>query len=256
MSSEQFDIIFRGDLVFGQPLAEVKLRLQQLFNLDAAKVDRLFTGRPIALKRGLDRASAVKYQQALLRAGAQVELQAAANTAPTPAAVAAPTPGPHLESTSATSAQRPVHQAPSALGISMPGIGVAPEPELIAQVAQESSLSLRPQAGNILDVSEQPAPVVARVIVPTIELADLGADLINDHEKMELPITPVAIQHWGLTQVGEDLLQASERPLAAPQVMVDLGLDLAPVGADLGQIKSSIQAAIPDTSRLSLADQA
>src|SRR5690606_27763711 len=74
MSTPEFDIIFRGDIVLGHQLAEVKLRLQQLFKVDAAKVDALFTGRPVPLKRKLDEATANKYRAALLKAGAQVAI--------------------------------------------------------------------------------------------------------------------------------------------------------------------------------------
>ncbi|RYZ83522.1 MAG: hypothetical protein EOO68_32850, partial [Moraxellaceae bacterium] len=66
MSDQQFDIIFRGDIVFGHQLMDVKARLQQLFKADAAKVDALFSGRPVPLKRGLDIASAQKYKDALV----------------------------------------------------------------------------------------------------------------------------------------------------------------------------------------------
>src|SRR5690606_26150701 len=70
----QFDIIFPGDTVFGQQLADVKLRLQQLFKSDAAKIDALFTGRPVPLKRDLDESTANKYRDALLKAGAMVDI--------------------------------------------------------------------------------------------------------------------------------------------------------------------------------------
>ncbi|HSC66388.1 MAG TPA: hypothetical protein VLC79_01760, partial [Cellvibrio sp.] len=74
MSAPEFDIIFRGDIVFGHQLAEVKLKLQQLFKTDAAKIDALFTGRPVPLKRNLDEATANKYRDALLKVGAMVEV--------------------------------------------------------------------------------------------------------------------------------------------------------------------------------------
>src|SRR6187431_1959690 len=74
MSAPQFDIIFRGDIVFGHQLAEVKLKLQQLFKADAAKIDSLFSGRPVPLKRNMDEATAQKYRDALIKAGAMVEI--------------------------------------------------------------------------------------------------------------------------------------------------------------------------------------
>ena len=94
----QFDIIFRGDIVFGHQLADVKLRLQQLFKSDAAKIDSLFTGRPVPLKRNLDEATANKYRDALLKAGAMVEVcpsdKSPANAPAKPAPVAVRTPAP------------------------------------------------------------------------------------------------------------------------------------------------------------------
>jgi hypothetical protein len=77
MSEPGFDIIFRGDIVFGQSVVEVKQRLQQLFKADAARIDALFCGRPVPLKRNLDRASAEKYRAVLHKAGIEVELRPA-----------------------------------------------------------------------------------------------------------------------------------------------------------------------------------
>ena len=94
MSNQEFDIIFRGDIVFGHQLADVKQRLQQLFKADAAKVDALFSGRPVPLKRGLDQASAEKYKEALTRAGAQVDIVPGGETKPVSVSVARPLPTP------------------------------------------------------------------------------------------------------------------------------------------------------------------
>ena len=43
MSDQQFDVFFRGDIVAGQAVAEVKERLAGLFKLDAAQVEQLFS---------------------------------------------------------------------------------------------------------------------------------------------------------------------------------------------------------------------
>src|SRR5690554_4755014 len=70
-----FDIIFRGDIVIGEQLGDVKQRLQQLFKTDATKVDALFTCRPTPMKRNLDEATAYKYRDVLLKAGIHVEVR-------------------------------------------------------------------------------------------------------------------------------------------------------------------------------------
>lgn len=90
MSEQTFDIIFRGDIQLGQNLPEVKQRLQQLFNADSARIEQLFSGRPVALKRQLDVATAERYRAALLKAGALVSIAPSSQAAPTPAPAPAP----------------------------------------------------------------------------------------------------------------------------------------------------------------------
>ena len=75
MSAQQFDVFFRGDIVAGQTIVEVKERLANLFKLELAQVEPLFSGRPTAIRRNLDEATAKKYEQALLKIGAVVELR-------------------------------------------------------------------------------------------------------------------------------------------------------------------------------------
>ena len=65
MPESLFDIVFRGDLMPGHKLPEVKARLARLFKIDAARVEPLFSGAAVVLKRNLDRATADKYVAAL-----------------------------------------------------------------------------------------------------------------------------------------------------------------------------------------------
>lgn len=77
MSDKQYDIVFRGDVVIGHALADVKQRMAALFKTDTAKVDALFSGGLSVLKRNLDEPTAKKYQAVLLKAGAQVTVEVA-----------------------------------------------------------------------------------------------------------------------------------------------------------------------------------
>ncbi len=302
MSDQQFDIIFRGDIVFGHQLADVKARLQQLFKADAAKVDALFSGRPVPLKRGLDQASAQKYKEALLKAGAQVDIIAMGEIKPAtspvapPQSVAPPQPvalsesaQPPTPSAPLTLAQRLAQQetarleaeaeaekneitrreqaaretGPSAAGPA-PSWSLAPVgADLLGpaeKVVQEpltidtSSISLRAEGGNLLDATEQtPAPVIT-VVVPNYEVAEAGADLVRADEKMDLPLLEVELENWGLADLGEDLIDAAEKPVMKVPAIQVLDVGLAPVGTDLGQLKPQIEAVVPDTSGLRLAD--
>jgi hypothetical protein len=292
MSNQEFDIIFRGDIVFGHQLSDVKMRLQQLFKADAAKVDALFSGRPIPLKRGLDQASAEKYKEALIRAGAQVDIVKAGVTK----TVSAPV----IKSTATPSAVEPLSLAQrierqaaaeqeaaekaalkreqdereqaardAAQGIvpsankdswSLAPVGsyMLPSSEQVIEepvAIDTSAISLRAaEAGNILDANEQPPAPVATVIAPDFDVAEAGADLVRADEKIDLPLLEIELEDWGLADLGEDLISATEKPQVAIPVIHIPDVDLAPPGADLGQLRPHVDVDIPDVSGIRLAD--
>lgn len=68
--SEKFSVVLTGKLADGFELPQVKDNIAGLFKLAPEKVDRLFSGKPVALKRGVDKAQAMKLRNALARAGA------------------------------------------------------------------------------------------------------------------------------------------------------------------------------------------
>jgi len=284
MSDQQFDIIFRGDIVFGHQLADVKTRLQQLFKADATKIDALFSGRPVPLKRGLDEASAQKYKEALVRAGAQVDIVVMGETRP-----AKPQPAPVVPVTSLTLAQRLEKQeaiakaeaeaaaAQEAIrreqaereaeqsGIPIkPVWSLAPVGSYLLQPTEKtiqepldidtSAISLRPEGGNLVDAAEKPPIAVAAVTVPNFQVAEVGADLVSADEKMDLPLLEIELADWTLADLGQDLIAASEKAAVNIPVIHIPDVGLAPVGADLGQLKPQVQAVVPDVSGLRLAD--
>ncbi len=237
MSIEEFDIIFRGDIILGHSLAEVKQRLQQLFKTDAARVDALFTGRPVPLKRNLDAATAEKYRDVLTRAGAQVDIRPAGTT-PSPA-------------------ERPVPVRRSGWSLAPVGsflLTPSERPVFTPVAVDTSSLSLKPAEGYLLDSGEQRVVEPAAVDVPDFDVAEVGADLLSPEERPGLPLVSYEAGDWELAEAGADLLSAGEkaRPDAAPVVVGDYGL--APVGSDLGQIKPQVKPVTPDISGIRLAE--
>ena len=71
---QQFNVVFKGDLVKGATVDQVKSNLAKLFKADPAKLEHLFAGKAVIIKKGLDLAGADKYESVLRRAGAIVEL--------------------------------------------------------------------------------------------------------------------------------------------------------------------------------------
>jgi hypothetical protein len=239
MSAEEFDIVFRGDIVLGHQLTQVKQRLQQLFKSDAERVEALFTGRPVVLKRNLDRETAEKYRDALFKAGAQTTISPAGSVAAKAAAPAAPV------------ARKPVWSlAPAGSYLLAPS-----ERRVFTPLDLDvSRLTLRPAGEPLLDASEQPPAPEAPEVAAEFDLAEVGADLLAPEERPELPLVAYEAGDWDLAEVGADLLTEEERPQpeAPPIAVGDYGL--APVGSDLGQLKPEVKPLVPDISRLSLVE--
>ena len=75
MSGSSLEIVFRGDIVPGNTMVEVRDNLRELFKADDAQLAKLFSGRPVVIRRNLDEDAAKRYQQAMERAGAVVQVR-------------------------------------------------------------------------------------------------------------------------------------------------------------------------------------
>lgn len=291
MAEQQFDIIFRGDIVLGHNLAEVKVKLQQLFKTDTSKIDALFTGKPTPLKRGLDEATAQKYREVLLKAGAQVSVVAAVGEAqvnPAPAArpasvAASEQPAPNRPQSLAervaiqaaeqeaenarklalVAAQQAELEAQKAKAAAQGDFSLAPvgatllapsekKPEVVRDDIDVSYLSLREAEGNLVDVGEviQSIPTTVPELIAT--LAPVGELLISDNDKHELPLPVFDVSDWEVAEPGSILVNPDELPKSVPPIVPELVASLAPVGADLGQMKPIVTPVNPDISDLRL----
>lgn len=76
MPQNKYKIVFKGELLADAVLDEVKGLLAKLFKSDLTKINALFDGGPIALKRDLSSEEADKYLAALQRTGAKVYKEA------------------------------------------------------------------------------------------------------------------------------------------------------------------------------------
>lgn len=75
MSGQHFEVVFRGDIESGQSVTEVKQGLAKLFNADAAKIEQMFSGKPVVIKGNLDEPTANHYRSSLRKVGALVEIR-------------------------------------------------------------------------------------------------------------------------------------------------------------------------------------
>ncbi|AVE05757.1 DUF805 domain-containing protein [Pseudomonas palleroniana] len=76
MSDNRFKIVFDGALLPGVESTTAKLNLAELFKSEVEAIEKLFTGRPVALKRDLSRPDAETYLNALKNAGVDASIEA------------------------------------------------------------------------------------------------------------------------------------------------------------------------------------
>ena len=65
-----YSAIFRGKITEGQDIEKVKKNLAELFKVNSEKIERLFSGNPVTIKKNMDHTTAMKYKAAMEKAGA------------------------------------------------------------------------------------------------------------------------------------------------------------------------------------------
>jgi uncharacterized protein YbjQ (UPF0145 family) len=95
--ADQYDIIFEGKTAPGKEIDSVKQALMKLLKANADRVEQLFVGKPVSIRKNVDAATAEKYRKALEAAGAVCHLRPTNGTGSPkdsrrPAAAAPPTP--------------------------------------------------------------------------------------------------------------------------------------------------------------------
>lgn len=216
--SERFRLIFRGEVLPGQHPAVVRKRLSQAASFDDAALDRLFSGRPVVLKREADRATAARFQVLFKKAGARLRVM--------PVEAAA------------------VQDSPP------PDSGPVSGPTTAAEASGEGGLTLLPPGAPVLREDER-TPWRPREI-DTSRLNLDGAQYVVPEESRPLPAPDVS--HLTLAEPGENLGPERPAPLR-PAVDVDtVAFDLAEPGADLGTGQRAAPPPAPDVSHLGLVD--
>jgi uncharacterized protein YbjQ (UPF0145 family) len=66
----RYNVVFEGKILPDRDLAGVKRELAAVMKMEAETVERLFSGRPVVLRRGVDAAAGEKFQKSFRAAGA------------------------------------------------------------------------------------------------------------------------------------------------------------------------------------------
>ena len=241
-----FDIIFLGQLQPGHTLAEVKRRLIELFKADAAKIDALFSGVAVPLKRNLDQAGAKKYQAVLARAGIKVQVRASkASAAPNADAenvrsdrLAAQVKRRAELSATATTSKPMSMSERLALAESPPAFVPVvnkkdPTSAAKAQVIPESGLTVADLGADVLTASERRRVTPVSVDTSAMSLREEVGDLLDASEKDKEVQSDFDLGRYELAATGEDLLHDHEKLVVDAIEVNTSGLLLIDAGADM-----------------------
>ena len=179
--SDEYRLVFSAEVISGQHPAVVNKRLQAVLKLDDERMEALFSGKPVVVKKARDEDTAVRYQTAFEKAGARLRvlpLDAEAEKPP---------------------------QAAGGLDLLPPGADVlAPHerPETTAIQVDTSHLSVQ---GAVFHTDE-PEPASAVPNVDHLTLAELGAQLGLEDISADVVVAEIDAD-FELAEVGEILAQ-------------------------------------------------
>ena len=186
----KFDVVFRGDIAPGQKVVDVRERVQKLFKADEQQLQRLFSGRPVTIRSALDQAQAEQYEQALLQAGALVEVkpsrdQVKERETPVPAQEpSAPRQEPALI--------RETQASPDA------------ETEAPAQGVPEDSgeFTVAPVGADMLREEDRPLVDAVDVDISGLSAETPAGDLLNEGEKKPVQAVDVDTSHLSVEELS------------------------------------------------------
>lgn len=236
MSQKTFEVVFSGKLVEGAAPQKVKANVAALFKVEVAKVERLFSGATVSIKKGLDEATAKKYQLALHRAGAITRV---VNRAAQPAAPRAAAAKPAPKQRAAPPPQAAVKKGGSAADVG-----------LQKSVVKQAPAGVGELAGTHIDVPGTVLVAHQEIPPPNIDTSGLsmdkaGAELI-EHEVVPEPDFDLA----GLTLGAEGEAIGKETPF------VPLKVDVSAMSMDKPGVTLVEHEEVPepkiDTSKLKL----
>jgi hypothetical protein len=244
MSLETYDVYFSGALLKNADPAEAKRKIGAMFKLEGEKLERLFGGKPVPIKRGVDMDQAVRFRVAFRDAGALVDIVPAGQPAPDPAARPTPPPRPtappRATAPAATVASAPQTASASTTESTQSGLSLAdgplpappdtpatpiPVPDYGLSAPQGFNLSdctppVEPaplpdisamnldKEGVILDESPEPEPL--EIDTEALMLDAPGTTLI---ETEEIPPPPIETDQLSMSEANEGSLEGYAKPV-------------------------------------------
>ena len=231
----RYNIYYAGTVLEGHDIASVRQQLGRLFKADDVTLDKLFSGQPQMIKRDCDKATALKYQEAMKKAGAKPLIRTADSPPPT------------MEHASSTASATPpaVEEISAADRIAAVASGSA------ASAIPDPGFDLAPVGSDVLRPEEKPVVSVVEVDTSMLDLAETGARL--SAEAAAPPAAPYT-SHLSMGEVGEEIPKLDRGELPPPP---DTGsIELSPEGSDFSDCAPAKPPELNlDLSTIALADE-
>ena len=154
--AERYNIYYAGTVIEGHETAGVRQQLGRLFKADEVTLDKLFSGQPQMIKRNCDKATALKYQDAMKKAGAKPLIRTADSPAPEAKQAASTTSAPTEK---ASAAERIAAIAGSSN----------------TAIAGNQDFDIAPVGSDVLRPDERPDVSAAEIDTSMLNLAETGA---------------------------------------------------------------------------------
>ena len=225
MALPEFIVLFSGNTLEGFEALDVQIRVEAALRLTEEQSNKLFSGKPVVIKRTQSKTDALKLTAELKSMGADVSVRIAKQSASTP---------------------RDPAKGASDQADSVQAREQEQEQEQEQPIEPSHGFSLKPNIGFLVEPNDPPTP-------PTLDLSGLSAGPIGEtplapKSSVELP----ALNLSGFSISGfddEPLLEATRleaRDIEAP------AFELDKPGALLPTIGSPTPIAAPDLSALSI----
>jgi len=236
MAQGTYQVIFSGKIIEHADLDMVKTNVARVFSLDTDKVEKLFSGKRLVLKKDIDQSTAERYKVTLQRAGALCE----------------------IEDSAAEQAQQPITVSPEAV----------PQ-ETATPVEPDEAVGPSIAPVGITLIESDPVPD-ANIDTGTMDMAEVGITLA---ESDPVPDANIDTSGMDMDEVGVQLVEPESVPdvdidtsaldmdeagttLIESQEFVEAEFDLAGMTMDAPGEQLVEHEAVPDadidTSKISL----
>jgi len=233
MAKGSYQVIFSGKIIEHADLDMVKANVARVFSMPPDRIEKLFSGRRLVLKKELDQATAERYRATLQRAGALCEL---VDTAATVQAQTTAEPNPPGTEVAEAATED------SALSMAEVGITLVKPAEIVEANINTSGIDMADVGITLIESTPVPD---ANIDTSDIEMADVGITLIESTPVADANIDTSDIE---MAEAGSILVEETEF-LEAEFDLGELTMDEA--GVQLVEPKEVVAADI-DTSELSL----